>query len=260
MTVCGVPELGWPYACPISENNGLHFDPATGRLWVPPQVAPQVYTISPAFEPVVGSHQLLSVEGTSVLRVWAAGAYGEYGELASITLTSLVEVEHTNNSCVTQYARGLVRQPAVRWMTTWQANRFSIVCRGYLNGVQVEPGEGATIPHDGRVGVTAPLPGGSYPWGTTGYPVIAVSESAIGLDAEIQGMSHERVRGSQLDLFTGWQAVPPGDTVTFGYQLGARTPQEAVALNGPLPDVPYLAAYADVLTEGTLTVEVFAAP
>lgn len=87
-----------------------------------------------------------------------------------------------------------------------------------------------------------------------------MSESAVGLDAEIQGMSHERHMGRSIDLFGGWQTVPPGDTITFGYQLGGQTPKEAVVLNGDLPDTPYLAAYADVLDEGTLTVEVFAAP
>ena len=36
MTVCGVEEQAWPYACSIGANNGLKFDPVSGKLWYPP--------------------------------------------------------------------------------------------------------------------------------------------------------------------------------------------------------------------------------
>ena len=36
MTVCGVEEQAWPYACSIGANNGLKFDPVSGQLWYPP--------------------------------------------------------------------------------------------------------------------------------------------------------------------------------------------------------------------------------
>lgn len=36
MTVCGVPERVWPYACSVDTENGLRFDPNDGTLWYPP--------------------------------------------------------------------------------------------------------------------------------------------------------------------------------------------------------------------------------
>lgn len=36
MTICGVRENPWPYACSIDTRNGLKFDPNTGKLWTDP--------------------------------------------------------------------------------------------------------------------------------------------------------------------------------------------------------------------------------
>ena len=36
MTVCGVKEQAWPYACSVNDNNGINFDPVSGKLWVAP--------------------------------------------------------------------------------------------------------------------------------------------------------------------------------------------------------------------------------
>ena len=36
MTICGVPEQAWPYACSIDNYNSVRFDPVSGKLWVAP--------------------------------------------------------------------------------------------------------------------------------------------------------------------------------------------------------------------------------
>jgi len=37
MTICGVRESPWPYACSITTQNGLKFDNNTGKLWTDPK-------------------------------------------------------------------------------------------------------------------------------------------------------------------------------------------------------------------------------
>ena len=37
MTICGVREQAWPYSCSIDSQNGLKFDPNTGKLWTDPK-------------------------------------------------------------------------------------------------------------------------------------------------------------------------------------------------------------------------------
>jgi len=36
VSICGVPEKAWPYACSIDDTNGVRYDPDSGTLWVRP--------------------------------------------------------------------------------------------------------------------------------------------------------------------------------------------------------------------------------
>ena len=43
MTICGVREQAWPYACSIDTQNGLKFDAGTGKLWTDPKPPRSLY-------------------------------------------------------------------------------------------------------------------------------------------------------------------------------------------------------------------------
>ena len=43
MTICGVREAAWPYACSVDSQNGLKFDNTTGKLWTDPKPPRSLY-------------------------------------------------------------------------------------------------------------------------------------------------------------------------------------------------------------------------
>jgi len=255
---CGVPNQQWPYACGIDANNGLRFDPATGRLWTRPHGGLQTYSAAATLSVNTGRHQLVDTGGTTWLRVWWAGAYTHYGQLTEFALSTTATVTHTNDTCLPQRALVVTRVPQVRWNNTWQTNRNSVGALGYINGAAAL--SSSWLPHSGTQEAADPI-GDPF---NAGFPswarifsragVFTQSGRSLNYDAEVKGLEQVATPPYAALLHGGWRTVNPGETVTFGYRLQARTSQNSGINPNDLPDDPWLASFADVRDAGQINV------
>ena len=265
---CGIPDQQWPGGYGnIDSTNGLRYDTTTGKMWAKP---PDTHWVQESAGTFTTNGSAVFMYGSTLRIAWsplfnARGGAGQWQEVAKSGVIS-----HTNTTHSEVALRPRIGVPGHHWMIGWPMVRPWLLVR-----LAVNTGGGWSYPWSDQWSVHPfRFTQGSYSGGDINNQLLtaepfsdnipsgydpgnllyeAYSGEFSGQKSTVRYPAHSIDVGAIAPEATTLRQ-PKGATWQFQAQMYAITPDACLFNIGPLPILPYLWSFTDLMRPVDLTV------